>query len=177
MSSFLTGTEYSLRHLTDNYPWDTVSGTVIDLGGSHGHAAFSIAKKYPAIHLIVQDLPAVVANAKRIEGLNVDFMAHDFFTEQPIKGADVYYFRWTLHNWPDKYCVKILRALIPALKKGARVLLMEFVMPPPGVLPNDMDRKLRSVGHRQRCGSNRTDKGVGLLISPCWKSPMRKNAI
>jgi hypothetical protein len=70
-------------------------------------------------------------------------MAHDFFEEQPVKGADVYYYRWTLHNWSDKYCIKTLKALSPALKKGSRVLIMDVVMPPPGILPNDVDRKLR----------------------------------
>ncbi len=37
----------------------------------------------------------------------------------------------------------MLKALIPALKKGARVLVMDFVMPPFGVLSNNLDRKLR----------------------------------
>jgi trans-aconitate methyltransferase len=144
MSFFATGEGYSLSHLTDGYPWNSVaSGTVVDLGGSHGDAAFALARKYPELHLIVQDLPAVVANTKEDGEINVKFMAHDFFEEQPVKGAEVYYYRWTLHNWPDKYCIKMLRALIPALKKGSRVLIMDVVMPPPGVLPNDLDRKLR----------------------------------
>jgi trans-aconitate methyltransferase len=143
MSFLTTGEGYALRHLTDGYPWDTVSGTVVDLGGSHGDAAFALARKYPDLRLVVQELPGVVANAKPIEGLDVEFMAHDFFQNQPVKDADVYYFRWILHNWPDSYCIQILRALIPALRKGARILVMDFVMPPPGVLPNDLDRKLR----------------------------------
>src|SRR4051812_6279671 len=143
MSFFTTGDDYSLRHLTDGYPWASVPGTVVDLGGSHGDAAFALAKKNPHLHLVVQELPEVVANSKEQEGLDVKFMAHDFFLEQPVKDADVYLYRWTLHNWPDKYCIKILKALVPALKKGARVLIMDFVMPPYGLLPNDLERKLR----------------------------------
>ncbi|KAF2491084.1 putative O-methyltransferase [Lophium mytilinum] len=146
MSFFTTGEGYSLRHLTDGYPWDSIlSGTVVDLGGSHGDAAFALARRYPNLHLIVQELPEIVANSKEEDGVDVKFMAHDFFEEQPINGADVYLYRWILHNWPDKYCIKILKALIPALKKGARVLIMDFVMPPPGVLPNDVERKLRAM--------------------------------
>ncbi|KAI0172756.1 putative O-methyltransferase [Hypoxylon sp. FL1284] len=146
MSFFTTGPGYSLRHLTDNYPWDTIAGgTVVDLGGSHGDAAFALAKKYPNLHLVVQELPEVVRNSRELPGLDVKFMAHDFFDEQPVKDADVYLYRWILHNWPDKYGVKILRALIPALKKGARVLIMDFVMPPPCVLPNAVERKLRGM--------------------------------
>ena len=125
MSFYTTADEFSLRHLTEGYPWDSISGTVVDLGGSHGDAAFAMAAKYPDLRFIVQDLPSVIENAQRKQGINVDFMAHDFFTEQPVNGADVYYSRWTLHNWPDKYCVRILKALVPALKKGAKVLLVE----------------------------------------------------
>lgn len=147
MSFFTTGEGYSLRHLTDGYDWDTIDsgGTIVDLGGSHGDAAFALARKYPGLHFIVQELPQVVANSKEEEGLDVKFMVHDFFEEQPVHGADVYLFRWTLHNWPDKYCIKALRALIPALKPGARVLISEFVMPPPGAVPNSLERKLRGM--------------------------------
>lgn len=147
MSFFTTGEGYSLHHLTDGYDWDSISsgGTVVDLGGSHGDAAFALARKYRGLHVIVQELPQVVANSKEEESLDVKFMVHDFFEEQPVHGADVYLFRWTLHNWPDKYCIKALRALIPALKPGAHVLISEFVMPPPGVVPNILERKLRAM--------------------------------
>ncbi|KAI2622778.1 putative O-methyltransferase [Hypomontagnella submonticulosa] len=146
MSFFTTGPGYSLHHLTDNYPWDSLGhGIVVDLGGSHGDTAFALARKYPDLHLVVQELPDVVANSKEQTGVNVKFMVHDFFEEQPIGGADVYLYRWVFHNWPDKYCIKILKALIPALKKGSRVLIMDFVMPPPCVLPNNAERKLRAM--------------------------------
>ena len=60
-------------------------------------------------------------------------MAHDFFKEaQPVHGADVYFFRFIFHNWPDKYCLKILRSLIPALKTGAKVVIIDYVLPGPG---------------------------------------------
>ncbi|KAI5859358.1 S-adenosyl-L-methionine-dependent methyltransferase [Durotheca rogersii] len=146
MSFFTTGPGYSLHHLTDNYSWDSLgAATVVDVGGSHGDAAFALARKYPKLHLVVQELPEVVANSKEEAGLDVKFLAHDFFEEQPVKDADVYIYRWIFHNWPDKYCIKILKALIPALKRGSRVLIMDFVMPPPCVLPNSVERKLRAM--------------------------------
>lgn len=95
---FATSMKTFLR-LTDiatQYPWDSFgSGTVVDAGGSHGEAAFSIANKYPKLKFIVQDLPQVVATAKEQEGLNVTFMAHDFFEPQPVTDAEAYiYRRW-----------------------------------------------------------------------------------
>ncbi|CAJ2513258.1 Uu.00g013770.m01.CDS01 [Anthostomella pinea] len=147
MSWFTQGDEYSLRHLTDGYPLGALGSgsTVVDLGGSYGETAFAVAWKFPDLHLIVQELPEVVANSKEEEGVDVKFMAHDFFREQPVRGADVYMYRWTFHNWPDKYCVQILRALISALERGARVVVMDSVMPPPSVLPDDMDKNMRAV--------------------------------
>ncbi|KAI1302030.1 putative O-methyltransferase [Xylaria venustula] len=128
MSFFTSGEGYSLRHLTDGYAWSAIgAGTVVDLGGSFGEAAFAIARQYPDMKLIVQDLPEVTSMSKEEPGLSVEFMAHDFFTEQPVKDAD------------------ILRALVPALKSGSRVLIMDFVMPPPLALPNLVDRELRAM--------------------------------
>ncbi|KAI0516714.1 putative O-methyltransferase [Xylaria bambusicola] len=146
MSFFTSGDGYSLRHLIDGYDWSAVgTGTVVDLGGSLGDAAFAIARQFPDIHIIVQELSEVIKLCKEEPWLNVKFMAHDFFKNQPVKEADVYLLRWILHNWPDKYCIQILNALVPALKPGSRVLIMDFVMPPPLALPNLVDRKLRAM--------------------------------
>lgn len=144
MSFFTTGEEYSLNHLTNAYDWGSIgTGIVVELGGSHGGASFALARKYPALHLIVQDLPEVVANCEEEADLNVKFMAHSFFDEQPVRHADVYLLRWILHNWPENHCIKILRALIPALKQGSKIVIMDFVMPPFGESPNSLERKLR----------------------------------
>ena len=70
-------------------------------------------------------------------------MEHDFFEEQPVKGADVYLLRWVLHDWSDSYAVRILRALIPALNKGARVILNETVLPPDEMVSIGTRRLLR----------------------------------
>lgn len=55
----------------------------------------------------------------------------------------MYLFRWVFHNWPDKYCIRILQTLIPALHKGARVLIMDSVMPPVGGAPLALEREKR----------------------------------
>ncbi len=95
-----------------------------------------LAREYPNINkFVVQDLPEVVSSAKVPEGLEdrIEFMAHSFLEPQPIV-ADVYILRFILHDWPDKYAVKILKNLIPALKQkpNARIVLMETLLPAPG---------------------------------------------
>lgn len=128
--------------LINNYDWDSVQ-TFVDVGGSHGSIAIGLANHFPHIQCTVQDLPETAnEGASRLqESLKgrVDFAAHDFFTPQPIE-ADVYYFRSIFHNWSDKYCIKILQMLIPALKKGARVIIHERILPTLDTL-NSLDAK------------------------------------
>ena len=52
----------------------------------------------------------------------------------------MYYFRSIFHNWSDKYYIKILQMLIPALKKGARVIIHERILPTLNTL-NSLDAK------------------------------------
>jgi SAM-dependent methyltransferase len=122
----------SVHHLTeeDSMKWETVK-KVVDVGGGHGTVCSALVKRYPELQCVVQDLPQVVGSAQTLTN-NLTFMAHDFFQEQPVKDADVYLLRWVLHDWSDLYAAKILRALIPALKPGSRLIINEFCFPEPG---------------------------------------------
>jgi hypothetical protein len=148
MSLWSLNPAYSPEHLLESFPWhDLGKGSVVDIGGSHGTFSIAIAKKYPDLQFIVQDQPAVVAEGtdklpKELQG-RVSFMAHDFFEEQPVHGADVYLLRWILHDWSDKYAVKILKALLPALRSGSRVLVHEHILPEAGGVPLLEERGLR----------------------------------
>lgn len=131
-------------YVVKGYDWASLGqATVVDVGGSAGHVSIELAKNFPDLHFIVQDLPKVIkaAPAPPAEVADrVTFQSHDFFTEQPEKNADIYYFRWILHDWSDKYCLKILKALVPALKSGARLLLSERCLEPPCTLPMRKER-------------------------------------
>ena len=142
------GEAYDLRHLVDNYDWVGLppGATVVDLGGSHGEAVMAISNKFPHLKFVVQDLPDTIHSAPSPPtGHDVTFMIHDFFQPQPVKGAAVYLYRWTVHNWPDKYALKMLRALIPAMVSGSKVLIMDGLMPPRGSVSNTFERKTRSL--------------------------------
>lgn len=125
----------AVRHLTEeaSIGWEKV-GKVVDVGGSHGAVCTGLVMRYPGIQCVVQDLPQVISTADTGKsGGDLTFMAHDFFQEQPVKDADVYILRWVLHDWTDLYAVKILRALIPALKPGSRLIINETCLAEPGV--------------------------------------------
>ena len=130
------GALYDIRHLLKNYDWariDHPGGLVVDLGGGHGAVSRALAAGTQHLHCIVQDLPGTAEEGAKLLDPKlkdrVEFMAHDFLQPQPIQSADVYFFRFILHNWSDKYCTIILRSLIPAMKAGSRVVIYEFLIP------------------------------------------------
>ncbi|MCJ1311798.1 hypothetical protein MMC25_005471 [Agyrium rufum] len=150
MSLHVTNEGMELSHIIDNGPWASLptDGLVVDIGGSHGDCMIAVADKFPFLRFIVQDLPATIQGHPPLpKGLEncVIFQEHDFFTEQPVKGADLYFFRWIFHNWPDKYCLQILKNLVPALKPGARVLVNEYCLPEPNTVMNRTERRVRGM--------------------------------
>lgn len=143
-----TGPDLEPAHIIDNYPWESIGhGTIVDVGGSHGDVSMAIAQRFSSLHCIVQDRAEVIVEGQaRIPPSltsRVSFMEHDFFLEQPVKGADVYYFRWILHDWSDKYAIRILRSLIPALKNGAKIVISELILPEPGAIQPYQERAIR----------------------------------
>lgn len=80
--------------------------------------------------MIVQDRPEIEEyfNDYVPEDLKsrISFDRHDFFQPQNLK-ADLFFLKMILHDWPDKYCVKILRNLLPALKEGGRIIICDNV--------------------------------------------------
>jgi hypothetical protein len=145
------GDSHSIKNVVRGFDWAALGPvTVVDMAGSLGHCSVAIAEAAPQIKCIVQDLPNVVAVAQDPKTCivppqlrdRVSFMAHDFFKPQPIK-AECYFLRFTLHVYSDKYAIKILQALAPALQPGTRVLIMDQVMPPMGTVPSSREREMR----------------------------------
>jgi len=104
---------------------------LVDVGGSLGHDISEFRKKHPSApgRLVLQDLPAVIAQGKDLDS-KIEPKAHDFFTEQPIKGARAYYMHSVLHDWPDDLAEQILKTLKPAMEPGySRLLLNENLIP------------------------------------------------
>lgn len=121
------------------YDWGSLDAdaVVVDVGGGDGTFAMALAERHPQLkHIIVQDVAATVERASSLRSQHesdvISFQTHDFFSAQPVKHADVYFLRKILHDWPDEYAIKILQQLVPAMKSGARVLINDHCMPPPG---------------------------------------------
>jgi hypothetical protein len=81
---------------------------------------------------IVFDLPEVVASAHQVlaaAGLTdrVEVVGGDFFESVP--SADVYVMSVILHDWNDEKCLRILGNIAKAAPSGARLVLLELVVP------------------------------------------------
>ncbi|KAJ5721473.1 O-methyltransferase family 2 [Penicillium malachiteum] len=124
---------FSPKYLIDHFPFNDGETTVVDIGGGIGHISQALASHNPSVKCIVQDLPEYVAQGKQMLPTELEsrvrFQAHDFFQEQPVKDADIYLLRHVLHDWSNTYARKILKALIPALKPGAKIILNDRVIP------------------------------------------------
>lgn len=83
------------------------------------------------MHLIVQDI--VVNDALKVENpeANIEWMQYDFNTPQTVV-ADVYFYRFIFHNYPDATVINILKAATAVLKPGAKVLINDSGLPDPG---------------------------------------------
>ncbi|KAJ5625074.1 Winged helix-turn-helix transcription repressor DNA-binding [Penicillium lagena] len=107
---------------------------LVDMGGSFGHDLSDFRRKWPNApgRLVLQDLPEVVSSVKDLHP-SIEVTAHDFFTEQPVKGARAYYMHSVLHDWPDELCRKILTHITAAMRPGySKVLINENVIPDTG---------------------------------------------
>ena len=138
--------------------------TNLKVGGGNGHISIALAQAYPSLDFIVQDLPNAVAVGAATLPQNlssrITFQDHDIFKLQPVKQAKVYYLRHILHDWPDKQAVMILKALVPALKHGTKVLISDTVIPPPGVLGGLDEKFVRCVDMQMMVLHNSRERTV-----------------
>ena len=61
---------------------------------------------------------------------NIEFMEHDFFKPQP-RPADVFLLNKVLELQTDADCVRLIRAMIPAMRDGTKVVMNSVMIPNP----------------------------------------------
>ncbi|GLI72483.1 hypothetical protein PoHVEF18_000660 [Penicillium ochrochloron] len=143
---------WSTDKLGAAWDWSSLgSKTIIDVGGSSGHTVLTIAPLAPNAQFIIQDNNTDALDMGRKLVLRspdsslrsrITFEQHNFFEEQPVI-ADGYIFRHILHDWNDADSVAILKALLPALRPGAKVFISEGILPdPPAKRINTLTNKM-----------------------------------
>ena len=138
--------EVDFQFILDAFPWgEYPAPTILDIGGGSGDVSIGLSRHLPHAHFIVQDSsPAAFNSNSPPLPSTILFQTYNFLTTpQPVRGADVYYFRNIFHNWPDKNCITILRNQVPSLKPGARLLIDDFTLHEPGSVGWVQERRRR----------------------------------
>ena len=139
---------WEAQYIIHGYDWATLgSGTMVDVASNHDHMSKALSRVFPNLKIIVQDLQTVIVEAKRRTDIgakqNIELQAHNMFTPQPIRGADVYFMRAIMHDYSDMYSAKILQNIIPAMEPNSRIIISDIIMPPPGTIPCLAEKALR----------------------------------
>lgn len=174
-----------LHGLTDvrGYPWeDTLrdGAVVVDVGGGLGSSIQALRTNFPACRDdfvgIVQDQPGMIQHAtahwqktdpQALETGAVKLTVHDFFNPNPVRGADVYWFRSVIVDWQDDDLTTMFTHIRDAMAPGrSRLLIGEYVMHPTcgdALLPEAPAPLLKNYGEWQAMG---VISGLGLMVSP-----------
>jgi hypothetical protein len=100
--------------------------TVVDVGGGNGTLMLELLHRQPGLRAIVFDLPETVRDETAF-GERCSFVAGSFFERVP--SGDAYVLSTILHDWDDERATAILRTIHAAAPRGARLLLLETVVP------------------------------------------------
>jgi len=108
-------------------------GVIVDVGGATGNMLAHILSRYPQPQGVLFDRPHVVADAPSLlRAKGVDNRVHiergNFFETVPSAG-DAYILSHIIHDWNEDQCLTILGNCRKAMKPGAKLLIVEFVLP------------------------------------------------
>jgi hypothetical protein len=101
--------------------------TVVDVGGGTGTLLRELLTRRPQLRGIVFDLPETDRDQATFDD-RIAFVPGSFFDRVPE--GDVYILAKILHDWDDETASAILRVVRAAASEGARLLVLDSVVPP-----------------------------------------------
>ncbi|KAH9483231.1 3-O-methyltransferase 2 [Psilocybe cubensis] len=143
------GTASEAQSVIHEFPWGELpdGATVCDVGGGIGNITIQLAKAYPKLQLILQDLPGAIQQAQNeiwpvqcpeaIAENRIEFKPLDFFAESPVSGCHIYYLKNIVHDWPDADCIRILANVREAMVPRSRLLVQEYILQHANRVPDD----------------------------------------
>jgi len=148
-----------------SYDFSSV-GTIVDVGGASGNMLTTILGRNPRPRGILFDLPHVVRDAPALleaRGLadRVTIQGGSFFESVP-EGGDAYLLSHIIHDWDEEQCLTILGNCRRAMRRDARLLIVEMVLPEGDTPhPGKMLDLMILVGPG---GQERTEQEYGTLL-------------
>ncbi|PVH83370.1 o-methyltransferas-like protein [Cadophora sp. DSE1049] len=152
---------------------------VVDIGGGRGQSLLLIQKETTLFgassKMVLQDRPQVLDTIPQELLPNIEKMPYDFYTEQPIKNAHIYFLRRIIHNYQDNVCLTILKNIAAAMGPKSRLLIGEVIVPARTQIGEDlgtywMDMVMISIGGRERSEKEFVAllDGAGLVLHKIW---------
>ncbi len=104
--------------------------TIADIGGGRGHLLAAALQAAPAAHGVLFDQSHVTAAAQAagMESERLRVYPGDFFVDA-LPSADCYLIMQVIHDWDDEKAASILRAIRKAAAPGAKLLVIECIVP------------------------------------------------
>lgn len=130
------------------------------MGGGWGDVCICIAKALlkaskPLPQFVVVDLDTMAGiGEEQLKNSELDdtikssitFEQYDFIHGKNREDkADIYMFRFVMHDWSDSYVITILNKIVPNMKDDARILIMDYILPEPNAFPLVVERLKRFV--------------------------------
>ena len=140
--------------------------TIVDVGGGNGSFLVELLRRRPGAHGVVFDLPETVRDDAALAKLGIEFVEGSFFDTVPP--GDVYVLGTILHDWDEESAAAVLRTIRSNARSGARVLIVDAVLPP-GNEPHGakwLDLLMLTISGRERTETEwrALVEGVGLQI-------------
>ncbi|KAI0064216.1 S-adenosyl-L-methionine-dependent methyltransferase [Artomyces pyxidatus] len=145
------GERFPATIFIEGFEWSSLEAgsIVVDVGGGVGSVTLTLAKAFPQLKYIVQDLREVIddqaqqyweqKSPQSISDGTVVLQTHNFFKPQPVKDAVVYFLRGIIHNWTDAMSITILKHLRVAAGPSSKLVIFDMLMlyacPDPAGLP------------------------------------------
>jgi len=108
--------------------------TVVDVGGGRGELIASILSAHPPMRGVLVDQPRVIQGAKRVlEAAGVADRCATIcgdITKSVPSGGDAYVLKSVVHGMDSDEATRLLTNCRKAMNHGAKLLLVEFIMPP-----------------------------------------------
>jgi hypothetical protein len=147
--------------------WENVR-TIADVGGGTGSMLAEILRQHPTLHGILIDFPATVDRARETfetAGVTdrVTTSGQSFFDPLP-RGADIYYLKSIINDWPDRETTVLLRRCAEAARPNGKVVLLSGVRPDGTKSPLTIEMVLLAGKHRSLSEFRKLATTAGLNV-------------
>jgi hypothetical protein len=129
-------TMFNIDVIVSGYDFNSLKGTLVDVGGGIGATLNEIVTTYPHLKGINFDMPDVVSSAPAYEGLT--HVGGDMFTSIPQ--GDSFFIKTILHNWGDDKCVQVLKNCRESMtdQRTGKVIIADIILSPVGAAADDI---------------------------------------